>query len=170
MSGMFDTATFLSVWYWVFTASTWSLISNWTFGVSVWALDRAKTSQDERALAATLVRRSIARAARRVEQPPLLHWAFQAFVLGAIATLAVLRENEISQGLLFLAVPMAGIEIWGRRAAVRLTRIELDDEALLRRIRRVRLIKQVVGGFSVAAAAAYGMWLHEGHITWYLGG
>jgi len=170
MSGLFDTATFLSVWYWVFTASTWSLITNWTFGVSVWALDRAKTSADERALAATLVRRSIARAARRVEQPPILHWAFQAFLFGAIATLAVLRESEIAQGLLFLAVPMAGIEIWGRSAAVRLTKTALDDEALLRRIRRIRLIKQVVGGLSIAAAAVYGMWLHEGHIAWYMSG
>jgi len=165
---MFETSTFLSVWYWIFTAFFWSLISNWTFGASVWALDRAKTSDEELALTATLVRRSVARTAYTAEHPPLLHWAFQAFLAGAIATMAVLRGNEIAQGMLFFAIPMAGLEIWRRRVALRLAKADLGDEALLVKVARFRRVKQVIGGLSIAAATAFAVASHLYDIYWRL--
>lgn len=163
---MFETSTFLSIWYWIFTAFFWSLISNWTFGVSIWALDRAKNSDEERALTATLVRGSIARTVRALEHPPLLHWTFQAFVFGALATLAVLRDSEIAQGMLFLAVPMMGLEIWRRRISIRLSKADLSDDALLARVARIRRVKQVVGGISIAAATAFTVTSHLYDIYW----
>lgn len=164
---MFETATFQSVWYWIFMTFFWSLIGNWTFGVSTWALDRAKSSTEERALAATLGRRSIARTAYAVQHPPLVHWAFQAFILGAIATLGVLRGNEIAQGLLFVAIPMAGLEFWRRRFALRLAKAELGDKALLGEIAWARRVKQVIGAISIAAAAVFGMYVNRGDILWH---
>lgn len=167
---MFDTSTFLSVWYWIFAAFFWSLISNWTFGVSKWALDRAKKSEEDKAIAATLGRKSIARAVRQTERPPLLECAVQAFLVGAVLTLAVLRRNEIAQGLSFLAVPMCGFAFWRVYEARRLHNAALDDDALLKRISQIRFFKQVLGAASLACAAAFGMWLHEGEIVWFFSG
>lgn len=170
MLAIFHTTTFLSVWYWMFTAFFWSLIVNWTFGVSKWALDRAKESPEDQALAAQLCRRSLARAARMAQNPPLLAWAFQAFLIGAVATLAVLRGSEIAQGLLFMAAPMAAFSFWRMGEARRLSDSALDDAALLKRIAEIRFYKQVLGTVNLSAAALYGMWLHQGEIIWNLSG
>ncbi len=167
---MFDTSTFLSVWYWIFCAFFWSLISNWTFGVSKWALNRAKTSDEDRKLAATLGRRSIARAVRQTERPPLFDCAVQAFLVAAVLTLAVLRKNEMAQGLAFLAVPMCGFAFWRVFEARRLHESELDDEALLKRISQIRFFKQVMGTISLGAAVAFGLWMHLGDIKWHYSG
>lgn len=167
---MIDTVTFLNVWYWVFLALFWSLVTNWTFGVSVWSLARAKSSDEDLALAATLARRSIARTARMAENPPLFHWTFQAFLLGAILTLGVLRDNEIAQGLLFIALPMLGFAFWRGQVALRLAKAVLADEALLREIVFIRRVKQALGVISIGAAATYGVWLNKGDIFWRLGG
>ena len=167
---MFETTTFLSVWYWLFLAFFWSLIVNWTFGVSKWALDRAKKSAEEKALAATLARRGIARAALAVTRPPLLTWTFQAFLVGAIATLAILRHSEVARGLLFIAAPMAAFNIWRVFEAQRLYAANLGDDELLARVARIRFLKQMLSAASISGAAAYGMWLHRGIITWHMSG
>lgn len=167
---MIDTITFLNVWYWVFLALFWSLITNWTFGVSVWAIKRAKSSAEDLSLAATLARRSIARTARMSENPPLFHWTLQAFILGAILTLGVFRGNEIAQGFLFIALPMLGFAFWRGRVALRLAKAALTDEALLREIAFVRRVKQALGVISIGAAATYSIWLNKGEIFWRMGG
>ncbi len=165
---MFETATFLSVWYWLFMAFFWSLVSNWTFGVSKWSLDGAKHSVDEKAFAAMTGRRHVAITVGFLKHPPLLIWAIHAFFIGVVATMAVLRANEVAQGLLFIIVPVTGLELWRLREARRLEAADLDDDALLKRITEIRIYKQGLGFVSLGAAVGFGMWRHYGEIGWHM--
>jgi hypothetical protein len=166
---MFDTPTFLTVWYWLFSAFFWSLVSNWTLGVSKWMMDRID-DPEEREMALRVARRGIRSVVRDADNPSVKNWAFNAFVLAVLATLAVVREVEMAQGALFLLVPVALLGFWRRRVARRLMAEAPGDDALLAEIRRMRRVKQGVAMLSIVAAAGYGMWLHRGDIVWQFSG
>ena len=96
----------MSVWYWALSALLWAVICNWTFGVPNELLVRAGKGGEDAALFDRFARRNIAMISKAIERQGVVVGAAVAFIVAAIATVAVRDNSEAAQGALFIIGPM----------------------------------------------------------------
>lgn len=157
---LIDLRSFSNLWYWLGLSIFWSTVGHWVLGVPHDMIRRADSDHDPHALsdvealAAIYVRRLlfIARTAGV--------WlvAGLSFVLSGLVLLAVFYRVEFAQALLCLLVPAIIIFLLTLRTARLIEAGDNHGDALLRRLRRHRLIVQIMGMVAIFLTAVFGMY------------
>lgn len=157
---LIDLRSFSNLWYWLGLSVFWSTVGHWVLGVPHDMIRRADSDQDPHALsdvealAGIYVRRLlfIARTAGV--------WlvAGLSFVLSGLVFLGVVYGVEFAQALLCLLVPATVIFLLTLRTARLIEEGDNHGDALLRRLRRHRLIVQIMGMVAIFLTAVFGMY------------
>lgn len=150
-----DTATFSSVWYWIFLALAWSSRTHWTIGVPFDAVVRAerKGGRWEEDLDAIAHAMSARFALFMGKGGPWIIGVATFLITGLIAT-SWMTFNELVMGISAFAVPMLIAEIGDVRLALRIHATGLRGYDLRRALVWRRFLNQVTGVLSLGVAAA----------------
>ncbi|MEM1315092.1 MAG: hypothetical protein AAGI51_11085 [Pseudomonadota bacterium] len=175
---MFDTTTFLSVWYWALLAVFWATATHFTHGVPFDVMRRAQRfGGEDLELFDRLARRLLDRIEEGVRRAAAWGIAGGAFVLAGLATAAVIGWAEWAQGLLAIAGPAAWMIFMSIREALSLREDLIaaasapegppSSERLLQVYFRRRWANQFIGTVSLALAASAMMTLHRDHFVFW---
>ena len=175
---MFDTTTFLSVWYWTLLAVFWAMATHFPHGVPFDLLRRAQRhGGEDLAIFDRLARRLLDRIEEGARRSGALGMAGGGFVLAGLSTAAVLGRAEWAQGLLAIVGPAAWMLFMSIREAIAL-RADLIEaaarpeggpspERLLEFYFRRRWANQFIGTVSLALAASAMVTLHRDHFIFW---
>ena len=154
-----DLRSFSNLWYWIVLAVMWSTVSHWVLGVPFDLVVRARRGQEQaahdlRILTEVNVNRLLSLA--EYSGPAMASGA--AFFLTVLATLGWGYNNEFSQAVFLLAMPMMLIGIWSIRTAHKLRASGYQDVPSVLRWHRVGV--QALGVVFIFITAFWGMWVN----------
>lgn len=157
---LIDLRSFSNLWFWIALAVTWSTASHWVLGVPWDMALRARRSQSPKAMEdlETLVRIYTGRLLFVAHESGLVLAGIAAFVLTSLGLLGFVYDNELSQALFLLGFPLSGVGIVSLRTARAIRAEGLAGEALIARLRRHRLMVQVIGMAALFVTAMWGMY------------
>ncbi|WP_316013116.1 hypothetical protein [Roseobacter sp. HKCCA0434] len=150
-----DFGTFSSFWYWLFLALAWSSRTHWTIGIPFDSVARAEKrggrwAEDVDRIAAAMG----ARFASFGGRGGVWIAGIVTFLLSGLMTAAFLYNNELSRGILAIALPMIVAEIGDIRLALKVERTGLSGHDLRRALVWRRFLNQVTGLGSLVLASA----------------
>lgn len=147
--------TFMSVWYWALMALLWAMVCNWTFGVPNELLMRARKGGEDAALFDRFARRNIDMISRAIDRQGVYVGALIAFLLAALATIAIRNNSEAAQGVLFVVGPMVLLSAHSGWRIQRLAADPPEPEGLRRAFLSERSRCMFAAGFSVFLAFGF---------------
>jgi hypothetical protein len=156
---LIDMRSFSNLWYWIVLAVLWSTASQWVLGVPFDMISRAKrqggAAQDD---LETMVRINTGRMLyiARSTGPWLV--AFWAFMLTMLVLLAFAYDVEFAQAVLFLYAPLSLLMFLSLRTALMIEAGEGQGDALHHRLRRHRLLTQLLGMIAIFVTSLFGMY------------
>lgn len=157
---LLNTGSFSSLWYWLFLAVMWSIVSHRPLGVPYDLIGRARRHPEVRAdlLALTGI------AARRLigfGQEGVLFVSVAFALIGFVAVLGFVEGYQFCQALTLILVPMVIVALLGLRAARRIepmTRATpADPKAVIGALIMHRMLVQGIGAVSILLSALWGM-------------
>ncbi|MBC2835555.1 component of SufBCD complex [Paragemmobacter straminiformis] len=157
---LIDLRSFSNLWYWLGLSIFWSTVGHWVLGVPHDMIRRAENRDDPHALhdvealAAIYVRRLL--FITRTAGVWLV--AGLSFVLSGLGLLAVAYRVEFAQALLCLLLPATVIFLLTLRTARLIEAGDTHGPALLRRLRRHRMVVQIMGMVAIFLTAVFGMY------------
>lgn len=154
-----DMRSFSNLWFWLALAVMWSTISHYVIGVPHDLIRRAEREggtalADAEALAQIYTRRLLF----IVRQGGLFIVAFACFLTTGLVVLAVIYDMEFAQATLCLFIPIQIISLLKLRICAQIEREGLDGLPLMTRLRRHRVLVQVIGMFSIFFTSLFGMY------------
>ena len=154
-----DMRSFSNLWFWLALAVMWSTVSHFVVGVPHDLIRRAEREggtalADAEALAHIYTRRILF----ILRQGGLFLVAFGSFLTTGLIVLAVFYQIEFAQAVLCLVVPLQLVSYLTLRVCLRIEREGLDGLPLMARLRRHRVMVQVVGMFSLFFTSMFGMY------------
>ena len=154
-----DLRSFSNLWYWIVLAVMWSTASHWVLGVPFDLVVRARRGHEQamhdlRILTEVNVNRILSLA--ELSGPAVTSGV--AFFLTILATLGWVYNNEFSQAVFLLALPMMLIGLWSMRTAHRLRASGYEDVTGALRWHRVGV--QALGVVFIFITALWGMWVN----------
>ncbi len=155
---MIDMRSFSNLWFWIILAVAWSSAAHYVMGVPFDMIQRARRNgagpqADLEALARSNANRMIFIA----DQSGLWLTGIAGAILTALAVLGFGYGIEFCQAVFLLAFPMSLVLALSMRTARRIWATEGEGEALHRRLRRHRIIVQVIGMVAIFVTAMWGM-------------
>lgn len=147
--------TFMSVWYWALSALLWAMICNWTFGVPNELLIRARRGGEDAALFDRFARRNIQMISSAIDRQGVFVGGFMAFMMAAIATVAVRNNSEVAQGVLFVLGPMVLMSAHSGWRIQRLAANPPGPDGLRKAFLSERMICMFAAGFSIFLAFGF---------------
>ncbi|MEM7073618.1 MAG: component of SufBCD complex [Pseudomonadota bacterium] len=162
---LIDMRSFSNLWFWIVLAVLWSTVSHWVIGVPWDMVVRARKSVGRQAEDAAqrvadlqdLVRINCNRIVMIAEQAGLFLCAVVFFTLTTLGLLGFVYNNEFSQAVFLLALPLSILGLLSLRTARIIRRDALSDDALYRRLHRHRVATQAIGMLSIFVTAMWGM-------------
>ena len=153
-----DTHSFSSMWFWIVLAVFWSAMSHYVMGVPFDLVQRAarnggQAMEDLEALARINANRLLQfqGAAGQIVT------AVAATVLTVLGLLGFLYGVELCQALFLLALPFTLVNMVAQRTARLVHDRDQQDFALIRRLRRHRIVTQAIGVVSIFITAFWGI-------------
>lgn len=153
MSHPFDTASFLSIWYWGLSVLVWTRVTGRALGVPHDMLLRAARLPEVAARVDVLAHITAERARGIAGTAGPFLAALAGFCLAALAVLGFVFQIELARALTPLAFPLALIAARTARLAEAVKTDDLRGEALRRRLSRHRAMNQVIAVLALFAAA-----------------
>ena len=154
-----DMRSFSNLWYWIALAVLWSTTSHWVLGVPYDMVLRARRHGGQSQIdLETLVRINTNRLLHisRVSGLWLLGFAF--FTLTVLGLLGFYYGIEFAQALFLLVFPMTIVGMLSLSAARLIDGGEDTGDILFKRLRKHRLVTQVIGMISIFVTAMFGMY------------
>ncbi|TPE53826.1 hypothetical protein [Amaricoccus solimangrovi] len=149
----FDTASFLSVWYWALTVLVWTLVTWRVLGVPHDMLLRAARLPEVSARVDTLAHIAAERIEGVAGAAGIALATLAGFCLAVLAVLGFLFQVELARALTPLALPLCLIGATTARLAIRVRAADLRGEPLRRLLSRHRAWNQTVAVLAMFAAA-----------------
>ena len=155
---LIDTRSFTSMWFWIVLAVFWSTMSHFVLGVPYDLVQRAaRTGAGPMQEVEDLARVNTSRILYISGAVGLTLTAIASFLLSSLALLGFFYRVEFCQALFLLAFPFMLVSMISQRTA-RIVRAEnLAGRALLRRLRKQRLMTQLIGVVSIFVTAFWGI-------------
>lgn len=153
-----DMRSFSSLWYWMFLAVMWSMVSHRPLGVPFDLIGRARRDAVARADVITLVGIGV----RRVQGFASDGAGFVAAAFGMFGCIAVLGFGygyEFCQALALILGPMLGVAMLSLRTVHRLAPMlpgQADPAGVIRVLLRHRRGVQILGIVSITLSAFWG--------------
>lgn len=151
--------SFSNLWFWIMLAILWSSVSHWVIGVPWDMVVRARRREEEQTVEDLhdLVRVNCNRILLISDEVGLTLCGVLCFSLTTLVLLGFYYDNEFSQAVFLLALPMTLLGLLSVRSAQVIRRDGLVGEALYRRLSWHRIITQVLGLVSIFVTAVWGM-------------
>lgn len=154
-----DLKSFWSVWYWIFSVVTWSMLSHWTLGVPFDMLIRAERKGGVFAEHCdALIEINMARLIYYFDLGGVYMAGFVGFILSALATLGFMLRVEIFLAIFVLAFPTMIITAFGVRFAYIARDAGWQGAQLRQKLRWRRTWNQVIGMIATVFASAIAVW------------
>lgn len=155
---LIDTHSFSSMWFWIVLAVFWSVMSHFVIGVPFDLVQRAarnggQAMEDVEALA----RINANRLLQFTGAAGVILTGVAATLLSMLGLLGFLYDVEVCQALFFLAVPFTLVNVVAQRTARLVHEKDSYGLDLIRRLRRHRLVTQVIGFMSIFVTAFWGI-------------
>lgn len=153
-----DTHSFSSMWFWIVLAVFWSGMSHYVMGVPFDLVQRAarqggQAMKDLEDLARINANRLLQLGGAAGE----ILTAVAATLLSVLCLLGFVYGVELCQALFLLALPFTVINLFAQRTARLVRERDQFDEALVRRLRRHRIVTQAIGVVSIFVTAFWGI-------------
>ncbi|WP_337250652.1 component of SufBCD complex [Fuscovulum ytuae] len=154
-----DMRSFSNLWFWIGLAVMWSTVSHFVVGVPHDLIRRAEREggtalADAEALAQIYTRRILFIA----RQGGIFLVTFACFVNAGLVTLAVFYQMEFAQAVLCLFIPLQIVSLMTLRVCRIIETDGLEGLRLMSRLRRHRVLVQVIGMFSLFFTSMFGMY------------
>ena len=159
VSEVIDARSFSNLWYWLVLGLAWSMASHYVLGVpwDMVARARRRGGQDEDDLHDVLRVHVLRMLAARDAAGAWLA-ALASAALTALALLGFAYGVEFAQAAFLLAFPFSIVGLLTLRTARDLAAGRAQGDALYVRLRRHRLIVQIIGVASIFVTATFGMY------------
>ncbi|KCV83706.1 hypothetical protein ATO10_03060 [Actibacterium atlanticum] len=156
-----DMRSFSNLWYWIALAVVWSSASHWVLGVPWDLVQRAmrKGGQAE-ADFNDITRINVNRILYIADMSGLWLIGFASFFLTSILVLGWYFWIEFCQAIFMIAFPMSLVGGLSIRTARKVDASGIQGEDLYKKLRRQRLITQVIGMISIFVTSIWGMYLN----------
>ncbi|MEM9845894.1 MAG: component of SufBCD complex [Pseudomonadota bacterium] len=156
---LIDMRSFSNLWFWIMLAVLWSSVSHWVIGVPWDMVVRARRRDEEQTVEDLhhLVRVNCNRILLISDEVGLILCGVICFSLTTLVLLGFFYDNEFSQAVFLLALPMTFLALLSVRSARVIRRDNLTGEALYRRLSRHRIVTQAIGLVSIFVTAVWGM-------------
>ncbi len=151
--------SFSNLWFWILLALLWSSVSHWVIGVPWDMVVRARRREEAQTVddLHDLVRVNCNRILLISEEAGLILCGVLCFALTSLALLGFVYDNQFSQAVFLLALPMTLLALLAVRSARVIRRDGLRGEALYRRLSWHRIMTQLLGLVSIFVTAVWGM-------------
>lgn len=154
-----DMRSFSNLWFWLGLAVMWSTVSHFVIGVPHDLIRRAEREggvalADAQSLAQIYTRRVLF----ITRQGGVFLVAFACFFNAGLVTLAVFYQMEFAQAVLCLFVPLQIVSLLTLRVCRIIEKDGLEGLRLMSRLRRHRVMVQVIGMFSLFFTSLFGMY------------
>lgn len=154
---LFHTRSFDSIWYWLFLAVSWSLATYWTLGIghheAMQARNKGGQHLNDFELVVNIYCRRLAEGIEQFGNGAIL---VGSFFLAIMATMGFYFGMLFMQGLFLLTFPLLIANIMTVVVAKRQVAAPMEGEELIQRYRRLRLVKQGFGAFSILLVSIWG--------------
>ncbi len=154
---LFHTRSFDSVWYWLMLAVSWSLATYWTLGVghheAMEARNKGGRHQSDFEVVVNIYCLRLAEGIVQFGNSAML---IGSFLLAVVATMGFWFGMMFMQGLFLLVFPLLIANIMTVVIARRQVATPLVGDDLIKRYRRLRLLKQGFGAFSIFCTSIWG--------------
>ena len=156
---LIDLRSFSNLWFWIVLAVIWSSTSHWVLGVPWDMVMRAKRKQSEQSVQdlRDIIRINTNRIHYIMQESGLLLIGIICFLLTALLLLGFVYGNEFSQALFLLSFPGSIVGLTSVRTAYVITNNGLQEDALIARLQKHRIITQFIGIISIFVTAMWGM-------------
>ncbi|MEM8774506.1 MAG: component of SufBCD complex [Pseudomonadota bacterium] len=167
---LIDMRSFSNLWFWIMLAILWSSTSHWVLGVPWDMVIRARRQENDqnRQDLHDIVRINCNRILLIAQEVGSLLAGFMFFVLTTLGMLGFYYDNEFSQAVFLLAMPMSMVAGLSFLTARSIRENELIGERLYRKMHHHRIITQGIGMVSIFVTAIWGM--YQNYATGPLGG
>ncbi|SLN73406.1 hypothetical protein ROG8370_03598 [Roseovarius gaetbuli] len=157
---LIDFRSFSNLWFWIALAVTWSTASHWVLGVPWDMAVRAHKGKNAQSIVdfEDMVRINTNRILFIAHESGLLLSGMVAFGMTVLVLLGFVYDNEFSQAVFLLGMPLTLVGLLSVRTATRIQAEALSGAALFKRLNRHRLIIQVIGVVSLFVTAMWGMY------------
>ncbi|MDT8327303.1 MAG: component of SufBCD complex [Roseovarius sp.] len=157
---LIDFRSFSNLWFWLALAVTWSSASHWVLGVPWDMALRAKKGKNPQSVIdfEDMVRINTNRILFIAQESGLLLSGMVAFALTSLVLLGFVYDNEFSQAVFSLSLPLTLVGLLSVHTATRIKAEGLAGAALFKRLNRHRFIIQVIGVVSLFFTAMWGMY------------
>lgn len=154
-----DMRSFSNLWYWIALAVLWSTTSHWVLGVPYDMVLRARRHGGQPQIdLETLVRINTNRLLHISRISGLWLLGIGCFTLTTLGVLGFYYGIEFAQALFLLAFPMSIVGILSLSTAGLIDMGEDTGDVLFKRLKKHRLITQVIGMISIFVTAMFGMY------------
>ncbi len=151
---LIETTSFLSIWYWIITVVAWSMTAHWTMGVPYDAIRLADRKGGEFAEQCDLQAHINARRLiYYFDRGGPYFIGFIAFMLSLVGGWGFFQGYELAQAVFMLAAPLLLTSVLSVRLAYRIRDEAWQGEELRLRLRRVRILNQIIGVIAISFAA-----------------
>jgi len=155
---MIDMRSFSNLWFWIALAVMWSTVNHWVLGVPWDMILRARRDDGEaRHDMQDLVRINVNRILYISDETGVLLTGFVFFLLTGLALLGFVYDREFAQALFLMGLPLSIVGAVVTRTARIIRRDSLQGDPLIKRLRRHRMITQIIGVISIFVTAMWGM-------------
>ncbi len=151
-----DRDSFWTLWFWIMHVVAWSMASHFTMGVPFDMVSEAQREKTEdgpwhRATEA-LIQAQVFRFTTYTARFGAIMVGVSAFLNSVLLTLATLGDLEFARAMLTLFLPLTVIYVVTVRGALAIRRADLRGDALLLKVKRMRLVNQLIGLLGVSMA------------------
>lgn len=156
---LIDMRSFSNLWFWIALAVLWSSTIHWVLGVPWDLIQRAgrQGGQAEEDMQ-VLVRVNVNRILYIAEVSGLWILALSCALLTGLGLLGFLYEVEFAQALFLLGSPMSIVGALSIHTSKMIRDRGLAGEPLRDRLKRHRIVVQLIGVVSIFVTAMWGMY------------
>lgn len=156
---LIDMRSFSNLWYWIALAVMWSSTSHWVLGVPWDMVARARRHENPDNIRdmQEMLRINCDRIEFIIRKSGVVLAGVLFFILTVLLMLGFVYNNEFSQAVFFMVMPMSFVLGLSVKAARVIKQQQLKGEALYRKLYIHRLIVQMIGTFAILATAMWGM-------------
>ena len=157
---LIDMRSFSNLWYWIALAVMWSSTSHWVLGVPwdmvarAWRYENPDNIRDME----EMLRINCDRIEFIIRKSGLILSGVIFFILTVLLMLGFVYNNEFSQAIFFMILPMSLVLLLSVKAAKTIKQQQLHGAVLYKKLYMHRLILQMLGAFSIFLTAMWGMY------------
>ena len=157
---LIDFRSFSNLWFWIALAVTWSTASHWVLGVPWDMAIRAQKGKNAQSIVdfEDMVRINSNRILFIAHESGLWLTGMVGFGLTVLVLLGFVYDNEFSQAVFMLSLPLTLVGLLSVRTATRIRAEGLSGPALIKRLSRHRFTIQVIGVVSLFFTAMWCMY------------